>query len=37
MTAADKGQLLIRDFGKEKYGAPMFFPNSEAWRKKMGK
>ena len=37
MTAADKGQIVIRDFGKDKYGAPMFFPNSEAWRKKMGK
>jgi tungstate transport system substrate-binding protein len=37
MTAADKGQLIIRDFGKDKYGAPMFFPNSDAWRKKMGK
>ncbi len=37
MTAADKGQLIIRDFGKDKYGAPMFFPNSEAWRKSRGK
>jgi len=37
MTAVDKGQLIIRDFGKDKYGAPMFFPNSEAWRKSQGK
>jgi tungstate transport system substrate-binding protein len=37
MTAVDKGQKIIRDFGKDKYGAPMFFPNSDAWRKKMGK
>jgi tungstate transport system substrate-binding protein len=37
MTAPDKGQAIIRDFGKDKYGAPMFFPNSDAWRKKMGK
>jgi tungstate transport system substrate-binding protein len=36
-TDPDKGQLIIRDFGKDKYGAPMFFPNSEAWRKKTGK
>ena len=36
-TAVDKGQRIIRDFGKEKYGAPMFFPNSDAWRKKTGK
>jgi len=37
MTAPEKGQTIIRDFGKDKYGAPMFFPNSDAWRKKMGK
>ncbi len=37
MTAVDKGQRLIRDFGKEKYGEPMFFPNSVAWRKSQGK
>ncbi len=37
MTAVDKGQKIIRDFGKDKYGAPMFFPNSDAWRKKMAK
>lgn len=30
----EKGQQLIRDFGKKKYGAPLFFPNSEAWRKR---
>jgi tungstate transport system substrate-binding protein len=37
MTAVDKGQTIIRDFGKDQYGAPMFFPNSDPWRKKMGK
>jgi len=37
MTAADKGQRIIRDFGKDKYGEPMFFPNSEAWRRSQGK
>jgi len=31
MTAADKGQIVIRDFGKDKYGEPMFFPNSREW------
>jgi tungstate transport system substrate-binding protein len=30
----EKGQKLIRDFGKEKYGEPLFFPNSEAWKKR---
>jgi tungstate transport system substrate-binding protein len=37
MTAPEKGQTIIRDFGKDKYGAPMFFPNSDAWRKSLGK
>ena len=37
MTASEKGQTIIRDFGKDKYGEPMFFPNSDAWRKKTGK
>lgn len=23
-----EGQTLIRDFGKDKYGEPLFFPNS---------
>ncbi|NTU59515.1 MAG: solute-binding protein [Deltaproteobacteria bacterium] len=33
LTAPDKGQKLIRDFGVEKYGSPLFFPNSDEWRK----
>jgi len=37
LTAPEKGQTIIRDFGKDKYGAPMFFPNSDAWRKKTGR
>ena len=37
VTAPDKGQLIIRDFGKDKYCEPLFFPNSEAWRKSQGK
>jgi tungstate transport system substrate-binding protein len=28
-----KGQQIIRDFGKNRYGDPLFFPNSESWRK----
>jgi tungstate transport system substrate-binding protein len=31
-----KGQALIRDFGKEKFGAPLFFPNSTEYRKASG-
>ncbi|MRR15841.1 MAG: tungsten ABC transporter permease [Deltaproteobacteria bacterium] len=37
VAAADKGQLIIRDFGKDKYGEPLFFPNSEAWHKSLKK
>jgi tungstate transport system substrate-binding protein len=33
LTAPDKGQLIIRDFGKDKYGAALFFPNSREWQK----
>jgi len=33
LTDPDKGQLIIRDFGKDKYGTPLFFPNSLQWQK----
>jgi tungstate transport system substrate-binding protein len=33
LTAPEKGQRVIRDFGKEKYGAPLFFPESREWKK----
>jgi len=32
LTAADKGQKLIADFGRETYGQPLFIPESRAWR-----
>jgi len=32
LTSPEKGQLLIRDFGKDKYGSPLFFPNSVEWK-----
>ncbi len=32
LTDPDKGQLIIRDFGKDKFGSPLFFPNSKQWR-----
>jgi tungstate transport system substrate-binding protein len=31
-TSPEKGQLIIRDFGKDKYGAALFFPNSLEWQ-----
>jgi tungstate transport system substrate-binding protein len=32
LTAPDRGQDLIREFGKEQYGSPLFFPDSREWR-----
>ena len=32
LTDPAKGQKLIADFGKDKYGAPLFFPNSREWQ-----
>jgi tungstate transport system substrate-binding protein len=37
LTSPKKGQKIIRDFGKEKYGSPLFFPNSKEWRSLQGK
>jgi tungstate transport system substrate-binding protein len=31
-----KGQRIVRDFGKDKYGSPLFFPNSREWKKTQG-
>ena len=32
LTSPAKGQFIVRDFGKEKYGSPLFFPNSREWK-----
>ncbi len=37
LTSPVKGQKIIRDFGKDKYGSPLFFPNSKEWRTLQGK
>jgi tungstate transport system substrate-binding protein len=34
LTHPKKGQKIIRDFGKDKYGSALFFPNSKEWREK---
>jgi len=34
LTDPDKGQKLVRDFGREKFGEPLFFPNSRQWLKR---
>jgi tungstate transport system substrate-binding protein len=31
---SDEAQELIKAFGVDRYGAPLFFPNANAWRKK---
>jgi tungstate transport system substrate-binding protein len=36
LTHPKKGQRMIRDFGKDKYGSPLFFPNSKEWRTSQG-
>jgi len=36
LTSPEKGQKIIRDFGKDKYGDPLFFPNSKEWRSLQG-
>jgi tungstate transport system substrate-binding protein len=36
LTLPEKGQKIIRDFGKDKYGASLFFPNSKEWRASQG-
>jgi tungstate transport system substrate-binding protein len=32
LTDPGKGQQIISDFGKEQYGAPLFFANSREWQ-----
>lgn len=36
LTSPEKGQKIIREFGKDKYGSPLFFPNSKEWRTSQG-
>jgi tungstate transport system substrate-binding protein len=36
LTSPEKGQRIIRDFAKDKYGSPVFFPNSKEWRYSRG-
>ena len=36
LTSPEKGQKIITDFGKDKYGSPLFFANSKEWREKQG-
>jgi len=31
LTAPDKGQKIVAEFGRERFGAPLFFPDSKEW------
>jgi tungstate transport system substrate-binding protein len=33
LTDPEKGQMIIRDFGKDRSGESLFFPNSKKWQK----
>lgn len=32
LTSPEKGQKIVKDFGRDEYGSPLFFPNSREWR-----
>lgn len=32
LTDPAKGQKIVNDFGKDKFGAPLFFPDSKEWK-----
>lgn len=34
LTAPAKGQKIVAEFGIERFGAPLFFPDSKEWHKK---
>lgn len=34
LTSPTKGQKIVSEFGKERFGAPLFFPDSKEWNKK---
>jgi tungstate transport system substrate-binding protein len=36
LTDPVKGQKIVEEFGKDKYGSPLFFPNSKEWREAKG-
>jgi tungstate transport system substrate-binding protein len=31
LVSPEKGQKIVKEFGVEKYGSPLFFPNSNEW------
>jgi tungstate transport system substrate-binding protein len=37
LTSPAKGQRIVAEFGKDRFGAPLFFPDSREWRAKTAK
>ena len=37
LNAPGKGQRIVADFGREKFGAALFFPDSREWRQQLKK
>lgn len=36
LTGSNKGQKIVENFGKDKYGSSRFFPNLKEWREAKG-
>jgi len=32
LTSPTKGQKIVKEFGKDRFGAPLFFPDSKEWK-----
>jgi len=37
LTSPEKGQKIVANFGRERFGAPLFFPDSKEWRAQAAK
>jgi tungstate transport system substrate-binding protein len=37
LTSPSKGQKIVAEFGRERFGAPLFFPDSREWRAQAAK
>jgi len=37
LTDPAKGQKIVEEFGKDRFGAPLFFPDSREWKARPAK
>lgn len=37
LTAPDKGQKIVAEFGRERFGSALFFPDSKEWKQQLKK